>query len=504
MTPDLFIQSVYYNATGFRLKGVKKTFPDLKQVVIYVLANYDNVSEEVEKLLYDKGNLTKLETTMRSGQLSPDKVAPGLLTFLNDFLLIITGPWGNEIWLRDKDNQISLLGPAHSQSIVEKTSLALLCDKRELEQQHLSKVYEEYRIGTEKPVSKKKWLSLNIETFFSNPVVSDKMPPLLKWGPLEKGDIALRVLDRRKLDHAIGLNSPIPHWNEILTRISDHKAFMAWTWSLFSGVCDTRQVCWIKGGGNDGKSTISNVYIKMLDSVACSFAQSNQNQFTGSKFFRKRLVSVPDVKNEKILENEFVFQVTGGDTIDIEFKGRDSFSSTVNAHFFMASNLSPAIDVYSKAYKSRLLYFKIKPVKLDSKDSESFSDSHFLDNLYGEMYPFLAQCKKVYESMDIKGARIPVSERMAKDIETECKHYVLPVIEEFCDFTLERKEGSYVDIKDLRTPFKKMLVSYSMPRLSGDYIKMLENYLDVKWGVEKRGTHLLNLTFKDDSDYEEA
>lgn len=504
MTPDQFIETVYYNQTGFRIKGVKTPFPDLRKVVLYILNNFDNVSEEVEELLLDKETLKDLEGKMKRGQLSTTQVAPELLNFLKEYLIIISGAFGNEIWIKDDYNQISLLGLAHSQSIVEKTSLALLCDKLEQEKKALTNAYNDYRMGSEKPLNKRKWLAFNIENFLSDPTVADTMPELLSWGPLPEGEVSLRVLDQSLLDRALKEDTPTPYWNQVLCRISDPKAFMAWTWSLFSGVHETRQVCWIKGGGNDGKSTISNVFIQMLGSVACSFALSGHNQFTGSKFFRKRLVSVPDVKHERILENEFIFQVTGGDTIDIEFKGRDSFSQKVNSHFFMASNLSPIIDVYSKAYKSRLLYFKIEPVKKTEKESESFSDCTFFDSLISEMYPFLGRCKKVYEQKGINGNRIPVSERMAKDIETECKHPTLPIIEDFCRSTLEKSEGINLTVNELRSPFKKILRQYSMPPMTDKDIKMLENYLEVVWGVEKQGPVFLDLNFKDESDYEEA
>lgn len=503
-------QHLTYSNYFFRRKDQKtKKYPTLKEALLSFISSGYETDGTIFALLADDKKLEELSNNLKRENLSSDSTMESFANFRDLFCYLSTKLTGfkhevtalPEIWFHMDGRKLIFLGYMSEPKTRDiARDMLLKSHGGTAKESGIYIFYEQYSNNAEKPLPLTKWVASVVEKFISEELKILESPALLTWGDpaIDKAIVCLD--DKERYKHA-QLGTPIPHWREFLSRISDPYAFMAWTWSLFSGEKQSRQVCWITGGGNDGKSTVANVYIHFLQGISTSFSfrSSKENQFTGSKFFRKRLVVVPDVKNEFILENDLVFQVTGGDTIDIEQKGRDSFSSKVNAHFFMASNFSPVIDVYSKAYKSRLLYFKVKPVKATENESEIFSDCRFEEKLKEEFYAYLAHCEKAYLTLCPQGERIPISEKMSQDIASDCKHPVLHIIEKFCREQLEFGKDIIVSRDALRRPFKKYLRGFEYTDLCYTYLRMLTNYLTVVNGVTIEGPFFKGVGFRQDT-----
>jgi len=185
--------------------------------------------------------------------------------------------------------------------------------------------------------------------------------------------------------------SEMTYWPKCLELISDPIAFGAWVWTIFS-LEKCRQVLYLQGNGNDGKSTVSAVIGNILGNRFTSGAdildlsQSANHNLT--KFIGKRLIIAADVgENTRITDLANLKKITGGDLIEINPKGKDAFSTFIDAKIMMTSNFAPVLtkDAYSL---TRILWLQF----------DNFADRwgyvpDLKPKLLNEGYEFLAFCK---------------------------------------------------------------------------------------------------------------
>ena len=75
------------------------------------------------------------------------------------------------------------------------------------------------------------------------------------------------------------------------------------------------------------------------DLVQCvNGATTFSNNFWGSKIFGKRFLSIADNSNENIMKTQWFKQLVSGDSIDVEFKGKDAFNYQPNIRICVSSN----------------------------------------------------------------------------------------------------------------------------------------------------------------------
>ena len=60
----------------------------------------------------------------------------------------------------------------------------------------------------------------------------------------------------KKMDLSLLQPGPTPTWDEFTSRLDYPAVFQAWVWSIFEPTNNIRQVLWLKGAGNDGKSSL--------------------------------------------------------------------------------------------------------------------------------------------------------------------------------------------------------------------------------------------------------
>ena len=139
--------------------------------------------------------------------------------------------------------------------------------------------------------------------------------------------------------------------------------------SLFAGIFDdqnrSRQIAILCDKGQTGKSGM----IRAINTVAGSSFMaavskgSLDNQFWGSKVFGKRLVVFSDSGNAKITQMDKIKQISGSDPIDIERKGKDSFSWTPNTRVIVTTNRPPELDIFQRHQTSRMVLIPLEATK---------------------------------------------------------------------------------------------------------------------------------------------
>lgn len=187
-------------------------------------------------------------------------------------------------------------------------------------------------------------------------------------------------------------------WLKILNRMSDPVAFAAWVAGIYLGFYKGRQILWLYGKhGEDGKSTIALLLGRLLFGSACnaisnSSISSAEKRFLASYFEDAELVIYPDASNRKCLMSEALKSIAsaGSDPILIEKKGKQAYTTTLNARLWISSNYTPEITG-DNFVTSRLLLITIDKM-VDEKP-----DPTVVERLTTELPGFLAYAIDCYK-----------------------------------------------------------------------------------------------------------
>jgi len=227
---------------------------------------------------------------------------------------------------------------------------------------------------------------------------------------------------------------PTPTWNEFLSRVDYPEIFCAWVWSLFEPTNNVRQVLWLTGGGNDGKSSVQKAIERMFGEqyVHSMTAEAMQDKWAANSAYGKSLVTVADCHNPHLLRNNFVKQLTGGDTTSIEGKGVNAFRGKLYAKLFVTSNPKPVINPESAAETSRLITLAVTALP-DAK-----KDAGFEDRLVAEQSAFLYNCQTAFAKYISKGNnKLELPTELADKMLAECASEMYYVLQDFVERHIE-------------------------------------------------------------------
>jgi hypothetical protein len=197
---------------------------------------------------------------------------------------------------------------------------------------------------------------------------------------------------------------PYPAWEQFTKRLSDAPAFMAFIWSVFEPLNTGRQYLWLYGTGEDGKSVVLGVIKDIFGNAGAAVNAVNfskENRFLFSSLLGKRVVVYPDCKKSMMVMGEIVRNITSGDPVPIEFKGKDLFTGVLKCKLLIASNELPILTG-GNADKSRCLLVTVaaSPIK---------DDPTWRGQLEEQLPGFLWACKEQYRLRCPLGGKIELS-----------------------------------------------------------------------------------------------
>lgn len=181
---------------------------------------------------------------------------------------------------------------------------------------------------------------------------------------------------------------PSPTWETLLAKMTNAQAFRHWLGSLFFDEAQQHQYVWVYGQGNDGKGSINRFLAKVFGRAY----RSKQPPAPSDKFWTygllgARLVVFPDCNAQGFTSSGLFKSLSGGDPIDVEAKGRMSFTARLNAKFLFLSNENPNISS-EKADMRRIIYCEFLAGGGD--------EPGFEDRLWAEGGAFLSTCVQEY------------------------------------------------------------------------------------------------------------
>lgn len=307
----------------------------------------------------------------------------------------------------------------------------------------------------------------------------------------------------------LGLKSgPHPTWDSWLETGmetgEERHVFKAWVGSVLVAKNKGKQALWLHGHGDDGKSVVSGVLGEYLGELAVAInGKSMANQFGAAKVEGKRLVIVGDGKNQKLLASEWAHSLTGGDIMDIERKGRDSYSQKVYAKLLVCSNLAPEIRVDERNMTSRLIYIKLRrrsdqelekaglAKKLKDGSYVFLGNAEFPSKLREEVEYFLATCVKFYEKMAPTHAQIIQPSWMAARVKATCADPRSEAIISWIEDHFEQgTEEDTVTVRQLTSKLQLTAAEYGLNHRDGFVLSELYTTLNNLYGATRRRVNL--------------
>lgn len=275
---------------------------------------------------------------------------------------------------------------------------------------------------------------------------------------------------------------PCPTWDRYMLRYREDEAdaFKAFIWSIYQSDNKGRQLFYIYDPpGGSAKSTVTAVISDCLGDELCTSLQKDSlnNQFSLAKVWNKRLVTIGDNKNTKLIMSEKMHMMTGGDYADIEMKGMNSFHARLQTKVIASGNVPLEIHPDARHETSRVIMvtphmtedmmkefcavdengnLKRRP----NGDVVPLGDNKFEARLKAEFHCFLTKCREAYNRLCPGGADIYISDRMYDELLSHAPTETYSVAD-FFDTCFEYDPTSTVRVRDFTKEFLRALDGYS-------------------------------------------
>ena len=239
----------------------------------------------------------------------------------------------------------------------------------------------------------------------------------------DANEFCLHYIDLDLYKSASMASKPTPTWDRVRARFKDDDdfaVFKAFVWSIYDARNHGRQILYLYDGGFTGKSGILNAVGSLLGEDACMSFQKDSisNQFSMAKAEGRRLITIGDNKNPNLIRSEKLHLLTGGDFVDCERKGKDSYRCKMDCKILASGNVPLQIDAKARNERTRVI-----PLQLAVSEEDLLKDrliathedgsprltadreyiflgsANYEDNLIKEFPYFLAKCRESYERL---------------------------------------------------------------------------------------------------------
>lgn len=180
--------------------------------------------------------------------------------------------------------------------------------------------------------------------------------------------------------------------DEFLNRCTNRDAIRQFIGSLTVENSSTYQYLWLYGSGGEGKGSFGRALMNIFGSGAVTMAvprSDGQKQFLAYSLQGKRLCVFPECSNFAFPNDPLFKQLTGGDHIWFEQKGKMGYSGTLNCKFIFFSNEQAGVHG-TDANTRRLIYSEI------SKPTIKYAAAAYDALVANEIASFIIKCRNYY------------------------------------------------------------------------------------------------------------
>ncbi|MDE5862526.1 MAG: hypothetical protein K2H28_10090, partial [Ruminococcus sp.] len=186
-----------------------------------------------------------------------------------------------------------------------------------------------------------------------------------------------------------GKDSPTPNFDRFLNTLTNgdiqtQQLLLEYIGAIICNIQGWRfkKALFLLGKGDTGKSTLINLIAMLLGSknVAERDLKSLNERFGKTAAYNKRLIYSNDLSFMKLEENAVFKNLTGGDSISIEFKNREPFDFKFKGFLLYGMNDLPHFG----GDKGDHVYDRIIIVKCKNRIEKDKLDPNLLQKLYDE------------------------------------------------------------------------------------------------------------------------
>jgi len=293
-----------------------------------------------------------------------------------------------------------------------------------------------------------------------------KDPKIITW---DENEIAFKYFNPDVLT-----DGATPYFDDFCNRLGPigSDLFKAWCWSIFEPGNNCRQMMWIQGAGQDGKSTVFNCLSAFIGDQHC--ASLSESEFNNSFFFNDiygRILAIyGDCHTTNIFENEKLKNITGNDMVTINGKYAPTFKANVYSKVLIGSNQFPQVAWHMDYQSSRIIVLQI------TKPKGRMGDSSVQAKMIKETPAFLKKCREIYPKYFPTHSDLDVPEEYQKFMHDTYISNEMAVIREFCAEHIELGESFSVPRLQVSSLLKNEFRNKSV-RVPKDVDDMFQKYV---------------------------
>ena len=275
---------------------------------------------------------------------------------------------------------------------------------------------------------------------------------------------------------SIVMDGECPTWDKALVERFENDeegdVFKAAVWQVYNASNRSRQLIYMYDPhGRSGKSAMMRAAFYYLRGCMQSLQKDSlKGNFAAAKIWNKQLVTIGDTKDPQLLRSQIVHTMTGGDFMDVEYKGKNSFSAPFRGHIWANGNIKLCIDTDAEHEVSRLVLFDVrkpKSAKLYQYDKDGnvlttedgtpllgAGDPSWEQKLIEELPYFLKKCKAAYSIYCPTNSDIVLPAFMQERIRNDCADTAKIVFDDFLGNNVIMGTGEITDT-DFRNKWKE-------------------------------------------------
>ncbi|MDE5620587.1 MAG: PriCT-2 domain-containing protein [Ruminococcus sp.] len=203
-----------------------------------------------------------------------------------------------------------------------------------------------------------------------------------------------------------------------------------------------KKALFMVGAGDTGKTQLKSLTERLLGECNTSPADLSdlEKRFGTSKIYGKRLVGSTDMSYATVSELKLFKQITGGDEISIEKKGRDAFNYKYNGFLWFCTNELPKFG----GDRGKWVYERIIPFRCSHVIPKDKQDKLLCDKMFAEREAIVYRCVMAVNKVIENGYRFDIPTECMKELE-EYKKDNSPCIQFFDECCIMRPDGKIRD-----------------------------------------------------------
>jgi hypothetical protein len=240
------------------------------------------------------------------------------------------------------------------------------------------------------------------------------------------------------------------------------EVFMSFIAGVVKADNSSKQVLWITGSGNDGKSQILDALANFMGSA---WGSVDPNLMAGDhgmcQIVNKRFCTVSDRKNPNLIRSPWVHNLTGGDRVLVNPKQKRPYTTKLIGKLMVCENVLPTINLLEDNQSSRLILLKCKNKTDAEKVAAGTSvmrngkavhvgNTEWPKLLIAQAEAFIFNCLNIYPQYCPTNSQIMVPDELQELMLDVCSDIDDEDLESIvCDYIEIGEEYEYVSKSDL-------------------------------------------------------